>query len=58
MFDVEKYQTRFHQAGSAGTDSFLAYPTARVLGVNERIRLAFGGSGPHGQPCPIGTNVE
>jgi hypothetical protein len=34
-------------------------PTARVLGASgRRIRLAFGGGGPHGQPCPIATNVE
>jgi predicted dehydrogenase len=39
----------FIKQAALGTAAFMAYPTARVLGANERIRLAMIGIGLRGQ---------
>jgi len=39
----------FIKQAALGTASFLAYPAARVLGANERVRLAMIGVGQRGQ---------
>ena len=39
----------FIKQAAVGTASFLAYPAARVLGANERVRLAIVGVGLRGQ---------
>jgi hypothetical protein len=39
----------FIKQAALGTAAFMAYPTARVLGANERIRLAMIGVGLRGQ---------
>ena len=39
----------FIKQAAMGTAAFLAYPTARVLGANERVRLAMIGVGSRGQ---------
>lgn len=39
----------FIKQAAVGTAAFLAYPTARVLGANERVRLAIIGVGSRGQ---------
>ena len=35
----------FIKQAALGTAAFMAYPTARVLGANERVRLAMIGAG-------------
>jgi predicted dehydrogenase len=39
----------FIKQAALGTAAFMAYPTARVLGANERVRLAMIGVGQRGQ---------
>src|SRR6202142_2046004 len=44
-----KTRRDFIKQAAMGTAAFLAYPTARVLGANERVRLAMIGVGQRGQ---------
>ncbi len=39
----------FIKQAAAGTAAFLAYPTAQVLGANDRVRVAIVGAGSRGQ---------
>jgi predicted dehydrogenase len=45
----ENTRRDFIKQAAAGTAAFLAYPTARVLGANDRVRLAMIGVGARGQ---------
>jgi predicted dehydrogenase len=45
----ENTRRDFIKKAAVGTAAFLAYPTARVLGANQRVRLAIIGVGSRGQ---------
>ena len=45
----ENTRRDFIKKAAVGTAAFLAYPTARVLGANQRVRLAIIGVGQRGQ---------
>ena len=45
---TQKTRRDFIKQAAAGTAAFLAYPTARVLGANDRVRLAMIGVGAAG----------
>jgi predicted dehydrogenase len=45
----ENTRRDFIRKAAVGTAAFLAYPTARMLGANDRIRLAIIGAGSRGQ---------
>jgi predicted dehydrogenase len=46
---LKNTRRNFIKQAALGTAAFMAYPTARVLGANERIRLAMIGVGLRGQ---------